>query len=41
MRRASDDRIKRHVLDTYGLKRMTRAAEEYLDAALELLKQQR
>ena len=37
LRRASPDRIKRAVLDTYGLIRMTQAAEQYLDAALTLL----
>ena len=37
LRRASPERIKRAVLDTYGLIRMTQAAEQYLDAALALL----
>ena len=37
LRRASPDRIKRAVLDTYGLIRMTQAAEQYLSAALALL----
>ncbi len=37
IRRASPDRVKRAVLDTYGLIRMTQAAEQYLDAALALL----
>jgi GNAT superfamily N-acetyltransferase len=37
LRRASPDRLKRAVLDTYGLIRMTQAAEQYLDAALTLL----
>ena len=37
LRRASPDRIKRSVLDTYGLIRMTQAAEQYLSAALVLL----
>ena len=37
MRRASPDRVKRAVLDTYGLIRMTQAADQYLDAALALL----
>ena len=37
LRRASPDRIKRAVLDTYGLIRMTQAAEQYLSAALDLL----
>ena len=37
LRRASPERIKRAVLDTYGLIRMTQAAEQYLDAALTLL----
>ena len=37
LRRASPERIKRAVLDTYGLIRMTQAAEQYLSAALTLL----
>ncbi len=37
LRRASPDRVKRAVLDAYGLIRMTQAAEQYLDAALALL----
>ena len=37
LRRASPDRIKRAVLDTYRLIRMTQAAEQYLSAALDLL----
>ena len=37
MRRASPDRVKRAVLDAYGLIRMTQAADQYLDAALALL----
>ncbi len=37
LRRASPERIKRAVLDAYGLIRMTQAAEQYLDAALTLL----
>ena len=37
LRRASPERIKRAVLDTYGLIRMTQAAEQYLTAALALL----
>ena len=37
LRRASPERIKRSVLDTYGLIRMTQAAEQYLSAALALL----
>ena len=37
LRRASPDRLKRAVLDAYGLIRMTQAAEQYLDAALVLL----
>ena len=37
IRRASPDRVKRAVLDAYGLIRMTQAAEQYLDAALALL----
>ena len=37
LRRASPERIKRAVLDAYGLIRMTQAAEQYLDAALVLL----
>ena len=36
LRRASPDRIKRAVLDAYGLIRMTQAAEQYLTAALAL-----
>ncbi|MCY3651362.1 MAG: GNAT family N-acetyltransferase [Acidimicrobiaceae bacterium] len=37
IRRASPERLKRAVLDGYGLIRMTQAAEQYLDAALTLL----
>ena len=37
LRRASPERLKRAVLDAYGLIRMTQAAEQYLDAALTLL----
>ena len=37
LRRAGPERLKRAVLDTYGLIRMTQAAEQYLDAALALL----
>ena len=37
LRRAGPDRLKRAVLDGYGLIRMTQAAEQYLDAALALL----
>ena len=37
LRRASPERVKRAVLDGYGLIRMTQAAEQYLDAALALL----
>ena len=37
LRRASPERLKRAVLDAYGLIRMTQAAEQYLDAALALL----
>ena len=37
LRRASPDRLKRAVLEAYGLIRMTQAAEQYLDAALTLL----
>ena len=37
LRRASPDRLKRAVLDAYGLIRMTQAADQYLDAALVLL----
>lgn len=37
LRRASPERLKRAVLDTYGLIRMTQAAEQYLDSALALL----
>ena len=37
LRRASPERIKRAVLDTYGLIRMTQAAEQYLSTALALL----
>ena len=37
LRRASPDRLKRAVLDAYGLIRMTQAAEQYLGAALALL----
>ena len=36
LRRASPERVKRAVLDGYGLIRMTQAAEQYLDAALAL-----
>ena len=36
-RRANPERLKRAVLDTYGLTRMTQAAERYLSAALDLL----
>ena len=39
LRRASPDRLKRAVLDAYGLIRMTQAAEQYLDAALALLEE--
>ena len=38
-RRASPERLKRAVLDGYGLIRMTQAAEQYLDAALALLEE--
>ena len=38
LRRASPERIKRAVLDSYGLIRMTQAAEQYLAVALALLK---
>lgn len=38
-RRASPDRLKRAVLDAYGLIRMTQTAEQYLDAALTLLEE--
>ena len=37
LRRASPDRVMRSVLDSYGLIRMTQAAEQYLSAALALL----
>ncbi|MCY4665357.1 MAG: GNAT family N-acetyltransferase [Acidimicrobiaceae bacterium] len=37
IRRASPERVKRAVLDGYGLIRMTQAADRYLDAALALL----
>ena len=37
LRRASPERIMRTVLDTYGLIRMTQAADQYLTAALTLL----
>jgi GNAT superfamily N-acetyltransferase len=37
LRRAGPERLKRAVLDGYGLIRMTQAAEQYLDAALALL----
>ena len=37
LRRASPERIMRAVLDSYGLIRMTQAAEQYLSAALALL----
>ena len=37
LRRASPERVKRAVLDAYGLIRMTQAAEQYLSAALDLL----
>ena len=37
LRRAGPDRVKRAMLDTYGLIRMTQAADQYLDAALALL----
>ena len=37
LRRASPERVKRAVLDAYGLVRMTQAAEQYLAAALGLL----
>ena len=37
IRQASPERLKRAVLDGYGLIRMTQAAEQYLDAALALL----
>ena len=39
LRRASPERIKRAVLDSYGLIRMTQAAEQYLSAALALLEE--
>ena len=39
LRRASPDRVMRAVLDTYGLIRMTQAAEQYLTAALALLEE--
>ena len=37
LRRAGPERLKRAVLDAYGLIRMTQAAEQYLTAALALL----
>ena len=37
LRRASPERLMRSVLDSYGLIRMTQAAEQYLTAALALL----
>ena len=37
LRRASPERLMRAVLDSYGLIRMTQAAEQYLSAALALL----
>ncbi len=37
LRRASPERLMRAVLDTYGLIRMTQAADQYLTAALALL----
>ena len=37
LRRASPERLMRAVLDSYGLIRMTQAAEQYLTAALALL----
>ena len=37
MRRGSPERVMRAVLDSYGLIRMTQAAEQYLSAALALL----
>ncbi len=37
LRRASPERLMRGVLDSYGLIRMTQAAEQYLTAALALL----
>ena len=37
LRRAGPDRVMRAVLDTYGLTRMTQAADQYLTAALALL----
>ncbi len=37
LRKVRPDRLKRAVLDTYGLVRMTQAAEQYLSAALALL----
>ena len=37
LRRAGPERIRRAVLDSYGLIRMTQAAEQYLTAALALL----
>ena len=39
LRRASPERLKRAVLDAYGLIRMTQAAEQYLSAALTLLEE--
>ena len=39
LRRASPERLKRAVLDAYGLIRMTQAAEQYLSAALALLEE--
>ena len=41
LRRASPERVMRAVLDTYGLIRMTQAAEQYLSAALALLDEDR
>ena len=37
LRRASPERIMRAVLDTYGLIRMTQAADQYLSAAMDLI----
>ena len=37
LRRASPERLMRAVLDSYGLIRMTQAADQYLTAALALL----
>ena len=39
LRRASPERLMRAVLDSYGLIRMTQAAEQYLTAALALLEE--